>query len=525
MIATDQTTRESRVPQRGSESEPLPPVQREALRNIDLMKVMKRARIYLKHDPATAQHLELTGRRPVTKRPFKGVTDPDAPPGTIHDATHPDNLPCEPMRAFHRHNNPHANPNDDAPTPTAFDDLEAFRDQLLPPPLRGANQIDPITDAPYGDLSTQEARERLVRSILTRSFARPRLSYDDLLPQRVHTAWRLVREIARTQGRLKNDDLLAEAFTINSFQEAERDPWLIPMPLKSHVIEQKNVCFAAFASLMRAEKEEDSALPAFYVHEKDENGSLSHESLGKEVKVFLARGMSLLPPGIPYAALDPEGVPHLWYTPHQDTMLATYIIIIQALADHLGMWSGSRADPELGRMGLRGLLDPMLVRDLFPTRLQLLTWEAMIVDETLNKLLGSGVPITRQWLSYKYGLTEDEITGVVKMARRAASVRTASEIEDEKSIMVLRLEDYIRRCRETTDMRGEMLAMKQLAIVHGFAQVEANDEMTDFINIVKGVSAARRQAHTSEQIGTGPAKRVLNEAPERRAIAASHGED
>jgi hypothetical protein len=63
-----------------------------------------------------------------------------------------------------------------------------------------------------------------------------------------------------------------------------------------------------------------------------------------------------------------------------------------------------------------------------------------------------------------------------------------AEIEEDRAILSMRLEDLIQRSRDALDMRVELGAIKQLAIVQGVTRAEPEDAMSEFARVVRKVT-------------------------------------
>jgi len=144
--------------------------------------------------------------------------------------------------------------------------------------------------------------------------------------------------------------------------------------------------------------------------------------------------------------------------------------------------------------GLEGLLDPVSMPAYYPSAQELIDFEEEITSEALKKFIEEGEQGALGHLRVRYGLSAAEGTLLVRLAKLKARERLQSDPEEDKAVMILRLEDFIRRQKGSgklglTDPRLEMHALKQLAIVMGFGRMDPEDFGTEFLKIARKVHA------------------------------------
>lgn len=276
---------------------------------------------------------------------------------------------------------------------------------------------------------------------------------------RVRVAWRVVREIARLTGKIHPDEPLAEATGLQPPESPAElpggtavdswtapDPWLVIEPV---------------ASWRRT--------PGGY----NRVSKVLDEIWAAKVNI----GLGPTPQDL---ANDPDDIRALAYTE-----------VLKVVADSLRVYAGSTLDRHQGRKGLEGMMEPETIRGAFPNRIEIMLWEEMLIQETMTLLIRYGTNHTWSKLTKVYGLLEHEVDGLVKMARALARRRTEGDLEEDRSLMLMRLDEYIRRCRRSFDMRLELMALKQIAIVSGLVKIAPEDAASDFVDIVRKVSEER----------------------------------
>lgn len=354
------------------------------------------------------------------------------------------------------------------------------RYRRAPDVLNPADVDLPVSDWVYNEEKELSADERwqLAWTSLCRQFEIERMSMEDTLPWRIRVAYRITRELARLKGLVSDDEPLAAALTPSRDCV---DPWTYPTeeryPPPGRPA-QNAIAREALATLRRAR--EDLELVdqpcKFPVAHSDET----------EPQLLGRGGLALLPPEVPWRWRDPDTHEVIdTYDESYDPMLQQWVHLVEVIAGYMQIERGSEEDPDLGRLGLLGLVEPETVRMLWPSRLQIIYWEEQLIQETLRLLVDKGTPQTKQALKDKHGLTEAETRVLVKLAFQLARDNTDVEVEEQRAVMVLRLEEFVRRSREAMELRAELAALKQLSIVQGLSKTDPEDSMHVFGSIVK----------------------------------------
>lgn len=309
--------------------------------------------------------------------------------------------------------------------------------------IRPGNVLDKAAEREH----QQAQRELLWR----RAFAREEATLEELHPYRIRVAWRFAREISRLRGIVSDDESLLEALSKDDF--GGRDPWT----------------------------EETGFTPT------NRGGTAS---LTKRVLQLLThdpdldtrndKGLGLLPPRAPDDLVD--------YDPYMDSKLLRFIAACELMRGYLAIDQGSKNDPDQGRYGTVGLLNPAYCRLLWPSRTQIIAWEELLIEETTQSYIEDGYQHTRHHLRDEHGLTKHEVTALIKIARTHTRVRTDGDIEEERSLHILRLENLARRAKEALDLRTELAAMKQIAQVVGLGRTDPEDTLKDFMSVIDSVS-------------------------------------
>lgn len=247
-------------------------------------------------------------------------------------------------------------------------------------------------------------------------------------PYRIMVMWRIARTTAIVKG------LCAEDETLDQATEIEPNPWTV-----------------AFAPIMSAA-----------------GGAALRRARASQLLRFHATGdgLPLLPPRADNDALD------RWCS-------AAAII-----AADLGV-ERSRE----GLLGLQGLLDPHQCARCDVSSAEVLAFEEMMLQVSLDMLLDKGERAAIKHFKDTYHFAHKEAVGLLRVVKTQALERSAASIEEKRALQEMRLEDYIGRSKETMDMDGEMKGIKELAKIQGLTRTEPENQAAEFFEVVKRVSA------------------------------------
>lgn len=331
------------------------------------------------------------------------------------------------------------------------------------------------------DLSPKE-REALAKAEILRIFRAHHAHLEELHPYRVRVAWRLVRFLGLLQGRLEPDQFLAEGLIPT---RDSPDPWVCPLPYAANAHTRN---WAVSRALFEAENlPQDERVYTVNYEEDPENPDFGHP---KTVEYYL--GCPLLPPNPPWKDVEQQitsenyGFPLDHYRETEDRLLLAYIEVLYQAARHLNVFAGTKTDPQMGYMGTKFLFEPQTIRSAFPNRAEIMLWEASIVDRVADRIVDHGTKNTLLWLHEHHGLTSDEARGIQMLARKVLKARMLSgDVEEDRAIMLARLDDYVRRAKANMNMRAEINGYKLQTIILGLSKAEPDDVATQFTNIVK----------------------------------------
>lgn len=398
------------------------------------------------------------------------------------------NPSAPPKLELARSNNPLIGPRIRTPLQIASEAANRLPvDRITASVLRDITDAMGTADDPVPDLVSGALRGASTRAEMER-IAKRRLIEDAagelaLEPERVMVAYRLTREMAVCMGLVSPDQTLLEVLQQTSFTGADgnvryMDKWTVPQQPDPRKISR----YCEDASWRPDTALDNIAASARMLADRHCLSDQVFDIHSQQWVTEVYRGLPLMPPPPPK---DPDETAE----GDRDPLLSLWLEAAQVIADRLSLEEGTRSMPTLGLRGMRDLLSPDKVRDLFPSRLKIAVFETLVVEETLRLLSDAGQAKTRRHLRDKYGFLAHESNSLIKCAKYKARQQTIGDLDEDRALMILRLEGLIDRARESCDLRNELGGLKALAVVLGLAKVEADNGLSDFVQTVRKVNS------------------------------------
>lgn len=404
-------------------------------------------------------------------------------------------------------------PHDTALTPA---ELCALRTKATPPALN-------INSPEYA---------ALVRKTFAELFSRASINLDDTTAERVRCAYRIVREMARSKRLVAIDEpLISSVFAATP---GSIDMWTMPTETPQiagthdYLTKPDTTASTAYLQLcadaLRLREDywpwsitnhiepNDPADDPDTADHYDPNAT-QHFTI-PEQPITIRAGLPLLPPPVPLKFHTNTGEITDLYSPENDPGLYLYVRAVDTIADYLGVYYGSEADPESGRRGMIGLANAKLTRLAFPTRMQLISWEYLLITETLKCMTNKGVAHAHKWLQHKYGFNHIEVNGVLRMAKRFARDLVNAERAEDRAIMLLRCEEMMKRARGALDLKAEHNAMKQMSMILGLTRTEEDETLSDFVAVVKDATKKRMATNAARKMAAPKDDKLFDMTPD-----------
>lgn len=252
---------------------------------------------------------------------------------------------------------------------------------------------------------------------------------------RVMALWRIVRCMAMTVGLCSGDELLEDAI-----ETMVPSPWATPIRPIS------------------ADPEAVDGVP------------MTAAAQRKVWALCNASGLQLLPPSTISHRKDPMA-------------LSAWVIAANIIAKSVGL-----ANTEIGLAGIQGLLEGDGALRCDVTSEEVIRFEDMIVSEVQDLYLDKGERLTLRHLRDEYDIKRKEAMALLRLSKTLAFKQTQASVEEKRALQERRLENYLARCKETLDMAGEMVAMKELSKIQGLTRVDPENMALEFMDTVSRVA-------------------------------------
>lgn len=159
----------------------------------------------------------------------------------------------------------------------------------------------------------------------------------------------------------------------------------------------------------------------------------------------------------------------------------------------LSKWLG------LNYVAVRGLDKPQG----FPPKEQILQLEQELVEEAMLDLQEKSTKRLLLDLRENKGLTLPEALIVLALARRKLQdLFGTTNTEQDRALVLARLEALYERAKEALDLRAEIAALKLIAMVQGLTSKDPEQLETEFMKVVGAVSAYQEKKQI--MMGTEP---------------------
>ena len=210
--------------------------------------------------------------------------------------------------------------------------------------------------------------------------------------------------------------------------------------------------------------------------------------------------------------------------PSQSIDIHQYIRTIDLISTGLGIWQGSKRNKMSGRLGMKGLLNPeyLLHPKVLPTPLELIQIEELLVKETLKLTITKGRIQAQRYLTRQYGMSEPETHLLTSIALADAKANYLSrDLDEARTIQILRLEDFVYRAYESGSLRQELNGIKHLSTIQGITAIEPEKGMDKMLESVRRIinKEATPEAKGNKQGALNRAKEILD-APDPEFIDA-----
>jgi hypothetical protein len=265
-------------------------------------------------------------------------------------------------------------------------------------------------------------------------------------------AYRMTRMVAILRGLMGPDDLLADVID----HPSEGDPWT-------------------------------RWWPPFGVPE-----------LSSDTLVRSAAEACRAQPGVP---LMPPPVMHGLYKEEDDgeqTPLGHWLTAFLLTSRLLGFHNHP-----VGRYATDRSLDPRWTHEVWPSREDMVRFEQVLMDDAFQMIVDSGVAPACLALEKQYGFEPREARGVVQASRARVQRSYEVNLEEERVLLLHRLDDAYRRAKAAMDLKAERNALKDIASILGLTRAEPEDVLHEMTKTLRRINAVADQAASVPLLADG----------------------
>lgn len=184
-----------------------------------------------------------------------------------------------------------------------------------------------------------------------------------------------------------------------------------------------------------------------------------------------------VPPGVP---LEP---------PHDPDELEHWIDAMWRCSELLNM-----REHEKGCLGSRRLLSPKTLFHAWPDRGDLLAFEQVLFQTTFDMVISDGPSGAGRSLELEYGFEPREARGIVRAARERAQLTNTLDLDEERVLLLRRLEEHYRRAKQAMDLKAERNALKDIANILGLTRSTPDDVLVELTRTLRAVNESRPAA-------------------------------
>lgn len=309
---------------------------------------------------------------------------------------------------------------------------------------------------------TNEEYSAFVLKFFRDAFEEYRISLEDIHPFRIILAWRFSREVLRIA--LGEKTRFQPLMILLSDDEIDR--W----------------------------KELDPA-------EAPPNRNAKEGSYLYRIRAALLGGEHLLgvgPPPVPAEHITKDGELADSYDIDRDGRLNQWLRVFTLVAWKLRFGEPPEENPRLGELSFRGLDNIEWIRFLWPKRHEVVQFEELLLEEVALDVADNGLKVAAKNLRSRYGLTLEEAGYTTELAFSWLKGTLGKDTEEQRLLVASRLEQISNRAKGAGDLRGELMAVKQMASVLGVTKSTPQDDVANFIEAVSRVASEGKKLKAPE---------------------------
>lgn len=358
---------------------------------------------------------------------------------------------------------------------------EAGGSGFLPPHLSGHTPDDSLPSTPAREMHTgllppadevqisfQKLQNKNSQSeIIRRLLIADELTLADTKGYRIRAAYRLIRQHLRIRGLLVGWARIQPILDQCPYNDGV-SYWYAPTRLADTLYS------TGYRGVRNILLEAESSADLYTVN--TERGYKSR------------KGSTILPPPIPDKLLGAKSPAEIWalrlsrrvpesYSPEFDHSLCLFCEAMSLLAYQMCLHKGAAEEPWSGVYGLAGLLNPYAARISWPTRDELVLYEEELMLHVFDRLTVQSELATQRYMQQFFGYTRFEAVDIVKSANEAGGILYNEEAENQRAVLLKRLDAAMDRSVDACDIRAELASIKLKSQLLGLTANEENESM------------------------------------------------
>jgi len=164
------------------------------------------------------------------------------------------------------------------------------------------------------------------------------------------------------------------------------------------------------------------------------------------------------------------------------------------VASRIGKYLPVMAGGKVQRHAWEWITHPQHIKHALPPFADLVWFEDQIIYSAQKELTRNGTHTVLNKLRETFGIDGIEGMNIVAIAYACVEQLVCTNREQNRAMMVLRLEDYIERARDNVipDLRAEIYALKQISMIQGLTKAEEDTSQQGIRDALARISDDRR---------------------------------
>jgi len=174
-------------------------------------------------------------------------------------------------------------------------------------------------------------------------------------------------------------------------------------------------------------------------------------------------------------------------------MIPTYFQAFNKIYRYLGLSTMIEL-----RKGYLGLTEGACYRKLWPTLEEILSYENALLHELLSLITEHGSLRGRDEAKKKHGFRRWEEDSFFAIAKSGAVELMSGSAEESRAVMLMRLENFIQRCKDEGDLRAELACFKLVSDLQNLRSAKTEDLGSQLVDVVEDRSKELKEKQKND---------------------------